>query len=56
MLVCNVSELRASGDRGGCGRGCRCADSPGTGNVVFATLVDDLASVGDRVDATSVRS
>jgi len=26
-------------------------DSPGTGNVVFATLVDDPASVGDTVDA-----
>jgi hypothetical protein len=26
-------------------------DSPGTGNIVFATLVDDPASVGDVVDA-----
>jgi hypothetical protein len=52
MLVCNVSLLR---------RRARIAadlteavialDSPGTGNVVFATLVDDPASVGDFVDA-----
>ena len=27
------------------------ADDPGTGNVIFATLVDDPASVGDVVDA-----
>lgn len=26
-------------------------DNPGTGNVVFATLVDDPAAVGDLVDA-----
>jgi hypothetical protein len=52
MLVCNVS-LRPSrkGIAADLAEAAAAADSPGAGNVVFATLVDDPASVGDFVDA-----
>jgi len=52
MLVCNVSQRPprraitvAIAEAGAA------ADEPGTGNIVFATLVDDPASVGETVDA-----
>jgi hypothetical protein len=52
MLVCSVS-LRPVGRSVAAtlAEAAAAADSPGTGNVVFATLVDDPASVGDLVDA-----
>jgi hypothetical protein len=52
MLVCNVSlQARRASIAAGLVEAAAAADSPGTGNVVFATLVDDPASVGDSVDA-----
>lgn len=52
MLVCNVSmrpPRRAI--TVAVAEAAQAADDPGTGNVVFATLVDDPASVGEVVDA-----
>jgi hypothetical protein len=52
MLVCNVSQLqRRAGIAADLAEVAAALDAPGTGNVVFATLVDDPASVNDRVDA-----
>jgi hypothetical protein len=52
MLVCSVSQLqRRAAVAADIAEAATAADSPGTGNVVFATLVDDPAAVGDRVDA-----
>jgi hypothetical protein len=52
MLVCNVSLLRRRVSIAAeLAEAAVALDSPGTGNVVFATLVDDPASVGDHVDA-----
>jgi hypothetical protein len=52
MLVCNVSQLqRRAAIAAGIVEAAVALDAPGTGNVVFATLVDDPASVGDHVDA-----
>lgn len=52
MLVCNVS-LRAArrAISVGIAEVATAVDATATGNVVFATLVDDPANVGDRVDA-----
>lgn len=52
MLVCNVS-LRPPGRTiaAGIAEAGAAVDDFGTGNIVFATLVDDPASVGDVVDA-----
>src|SRR5262245_58714994 len=52
MLVCNVSvrPLRRA-IAADLAEATAAADSPGTGNVVFATLVDDPANVQDVVDA-----
>ena len=52
MLVCNVSQLaRRAAIAADLVEAATAADAPGTGNVVFATLVDDPASVGEIVDA-----
>ena len=52
MLVCNVSLLTRRGViAAGITEAASAQDRPGTGNVVFATLVDDPAAVLDRVDA-----
>src|SRR5580765_2148601 len=52
MLVCNVSLLRRRAAIAvDVAEAAAALDAPGTGNVVFATLVDDPASVGDHVDA-----
>jgi hypothetical protein len=52
MLVCNVSLLRRrAAIAADVAEAATAADAPGTGNVVFATLVDDPANVRDRVDA-----
>jgi hypothetical protein len=52
MLVCNVSQLaRRAAIPAGITETAAALDTPGTGNVVFATLVDDPASVGEHVDA-----
>jgi Putative Ig domain/Concanavalin A-like lectin/glucanases superfamily len=52
MLVCNVSQLRRrAAIAAGLAEAATALDAPGTGNVVFATLVDDPASVGEHVDA-----
>jgi hypothetical protein len=52
MLVCSISQgARRAGITADIVEAVLAADSPGTGNVVFATLVDDPASVGDHVDA-----
>jgi hypothetical protein len=52
MLVCSVSQLRRrAAISADLAEAAAALDAPGTGNVVFATLVDDPASVGDRVDA-----
>lgn len=51
MLVCNVS-LRANRIiAASLAENAAAVDAPGTGNIVFATLVDDPASVGEIVDA-----
>ena len=52
MLVCNVS-LRPprAGIAADIAEAAAALDTLGTGNVVFATLVDDPASVGEMVDA-----
>ena len=52
MLVCSVSQLaRRASIAADLAEAAAALDLPGTGNVVFATLVDDPASVGDHVDA-----
>jgi hypothetical protein len=52
MLVCNVSLLRRrAAIAADLAETAAALDLPGTGNVVFATLVDDPANVRDRVDA-----
>jgi hypothetical protein len=52
MLVCNVSLLRRrAAIAADVTEAAAAADAPGTGNVVFATLVDDPASVRDTLDA-----
>jgi hypothetical protein len=52
MLVCSVSQSRRrAAIAAGLAEAATALDAPGTGNVVFATLVDDPASVGDHVDA-----
>jgi hypothetical protein len=52
MLVCNVSQLaRRAAIAVDLAEAAAALDSPGTGNIVFATLVDDPASVGDHIDA-----
>jgi len=52
MLVCNVSQLaRRAVVAASLTEAAAALDAPGTGNVVFATLVDDPASVRDFVDA-----
>lgn len=52
MLVCNVSQsARRAAIAADLAEAAAARDSPGTGNVVFATLVDDPASVGDHIDA-----
>jgi SPRY domain len=52
MLVCNVSQrARRAAIAAGIVETALAADSPGTGNIVFAALVDDPASVGEIVDA-----
>jgi hypothetical protein len=52
MLVCNVSQLqRRAAISAGLTEAAVALDAPGTGNVVFATLVDDPASVRDFVNA-----
>jgi hypothetical protein len=52
MLVCNISmrPLRRA-IAAELAEAAAALDAPGPGNVVFATLVDDPASVGDIVDA-----
>lgn len=52
MLVCSVSLLRRQAAIAvNIAETAAALDSPGTGNVVFATLVDDPASVVEHVDA-----
>jgi len=52
MLVCNVIQSRRrAAIAADVAEAAAALDAPGTGNVVFATLVDDPASVGDHVDA-----
>lgn len=52
MLACNVSQShRRAAIAVNLAETAAARDSLGTGNIVFATLVDDPASVGDRVDA-----
>lgn len=51
MLVCNVSQkARRAAIAANVIEAATALDQPGTGNVVFATLVDDPASVGEFVD------
>jgi hypothetical protein len=52
MLACNVSLLqRRAAIAADIAEVAEALDALGTGNVVFATLVDDPASVGDLTDA-----
>jgi hypothetical protein len=52
MLVCSVSQLRRrAAIAADVAETATALDAPGTGNVVFATLVDDPASVNEYVDA-----
>jgi len=52
MLVCNVSLRPARGAiAASIAEVGTATDATATGNIVFATLVDDPASVGDIVDA-----
>jgi hypothetical protein len=54
MLVCSISQrARRAAIAADVAEAAAALDLPGTGNVVFATLVDDPASVGDIVDAYS---
>lgn len=51
MLVCSVSQLARRGSiAADLVEAGNALDAPGTGNVVFAALVDDPASVNDVVD------
>jgi hypothetical protein len=51
MLICSVSQLsRRAAVAADIAEAAVALDSPGTGNVVFATLVDDPASVAEIVD------
>jgi hypothetical protein len=52
MLVCNVSQSRRRASiAADVAETAEASDAATTGNVVFATLVDDPASVRDSVDA-----
>jgi hypothetical protein len=52
VLVCSVSlSRRRAAIAADVAEAAAALDAPGTGNVVFATLVDDPASVGEHVDA-----
>lgn len=52
MLVCNVAiRPPRTAIAAGLVEVAEAVDQPATGNIVFATLVDDPASVGDLVDA-----
>jgi hypothetical protein len=52
MLVCNVSLLhRRAAITAELAEAAAAVDTLGTGNIVFATLVDDPASVNETVDA-----
>ncbi len=52
MLACNVSQReRRAAIAADVVEAAAAGDQPGTGNVVFATLVDDPASVRETVDA-----
>jgi hypothetical protein len=52
VLVCSVSlSQRRAAIAADIAETAIALDAPGTGNVVFATLVDDPASVGDHIDA-----
>lgn len=52
MLVCSVSQLRRRATIvTDVAEAVFAADSPGTGNVIFAALVDDPARLGEFVDA-----
>jgi hypothetical protein len=52
LLVCNVSlRARRVAIAASVSETATAVDATATGNVVFATLVDDPASVGDHVDA-----
>jgi hypothetical protein len=52
MLVCSISQrARRAAIAADVAEAAAALDNPGTGNVVFATLVDDPASVGEIVDA-----
>src|SRR4051812_7013517 len=52
MLICSVSLRPArSGIAADITEAVTAADATATGNVVFATLIDDPASVGEIVDA-----
>jgi len=52
MLVCNVSlRPRRGAIPADIAETAVALDAPATGNIVFATLVDDPASVGDILDA-----
>jgi hypothetical protein len=52
MLVCNVSQSRRRASiAASVSEAAAALDTPGTGNIVFATLVDDPASVREHVDA-----
>jgi hypothetical protein len=52
MLVCSVSQFAQQAViTASVAEAATAADTPGTGNVVFATLVDDPANVRDTVNA-----
>lgn len=52
MLICNVSLApRRGAIAADLAEAAAALDAPGSGNVVFATLVDDPASVADLIDA-----
>jgi hypothetical protein len=52
VLICSISQLaRRAAIAAEIAEASTALDAPGTGNVVFATLVDDPASVGETVDA-----
>ena len=52
MLVCAISQqTRRAAIAASVAETTSALDNPGTGNIVFATLVDDPASVRDNIDA-----
>jgi hypothetical protein len=52
MLACNVSQrARRAAIAADIAEAAAAVDALGTGNVIFATLIDDPANVRDRVDA-----